>query len=540
MNNTYDVIVIGGGPAGLSAALYMARAQFSVLVLEKDTIGGQITITSEIVNYPGIHKTSGKELSEDMRMQAESFGATFLIAEVHETDLEKGIKVIKTNKGTFQSAGVIVATGASPRMLGFRGESEFKGRGVAYCATCDGEFFTGLPVFVIGGGFAAAEEAMFLCKYASKVTMIVREPDFTCVKSIADEVKAHEKIKVIYNTEIIEAGGPSHLQYAIFKNNKTNEVWRYDEKEGKTFGIFVFAGYVPATALFKSQIALDAFGYIITNADQKTNIQGIYAAGDVCIKNLRQVVTAVSDGAIAATSLEKYLPAIITKYDLQSEKVVVHKKITPLIKNNNNQEDAFITSVMKQQLQPILDTLEKTLVLKLSLNDEPFSNEIKDFANEFASLSERIQVKIKKDDTDSIPTIAFYDEHDTYLNVKFHAVPGGHEFNSFVIAVYNAVGPKQTIDEKSLTSIAQIKNPTNIKVLVSLSCTMCPEVVMAAQRIAVENKQVETEMFDLAHFPKLKEQHNVMSVPCIIVNDTHVHFGKKNIDEVVSIIQTNH
>ena len=196
MKQIYDVIIVGGGPTGLSAAIYLARAKFSVLVIEKEKFGGQITITDEVVNYPGVLKTSGKELTENMRKQAENFGAKFLLTMVKEMQLKDDIKRIVTDKGTFESIGVILATGSSPRKLGFKGEKEFQGHGVAYCATCDGEFFSGLDVFVIGGGFAAAEEAVFLTKYARNVHIIVREPDFTCAATVADKAKNHPKIKI--------------------------------------------------------------------------------------------------------------------------------------------------------------------------------------------------------------------------------------------------------------------------------------------------------------------------------------------------------
>ena len=190
MTGQYDVIVVGAGPAGLSAALYAARAKYRVLVLEKEKMGGQITITSEIVNYPGVEKTNGTELTEQMRRQAEAFGAEFAMAEVKGIDLAGEIKTVKTDKGEYQAPGIVLAVGANPRKLGFAGEREYQGRGVAYCATCDGEFFTGMDVFVIGGGFAAAEEAVFLTKYARKVTIIVREEDFTCAKAVGQGEKS--------------------------------------------------------------------------------------------------------------------------------------------------------------------------------------------------------------------------------------------------------------------------------------------------------------------------------------------------------------
>ena len=254
MNNFYDAIIVGGGPAGLSAAIYLARAKFSVLVIEKEKIGGQITITSEVVNYPGIFKTSGQELTDNMKKQAQSFGAEFMIANVTELKLTNDIKEVKCDKGTIKSIGIILATGSHPRKLGFTGEKEYQGRGVAYCATCDGEFFSGKEIFVIGGGFAAAEEAVFLTKYASKVTIIVREDDFTCAKGVAEKAKENPKIEVHYNTEIIEANGDISLKKAVFKNNKTNKTWSYETND--TFGIFVFAGYEPATSLPKNKANL--------------------------------------------------------------------------------------------------------------------------------------------------------------------------------------------------------------------------------------------------------------------------------------------
>lgn len=257
MKQVYDAIIVGGGPAGLSAAIYLARAKFSVLVIEKEKFGGQITITDEVVNYPGVYKTSGKELTEQMRKQASDFGADFLLATVKEVELENKIKKVFTDKGIYESVGIILATGSSPRKLGFIGEKEFQGHGVAYCATCDGEFFSGCDVFVIGGGFAAAEEAVFLTKYARKVHIIVREDDFTCAKKVAEKAKNHPKIIVSYNTEIKEASGETQLKKATFINNKTNETWTYEAKDNETFGIFVFAGYEPATHLFKNQVQLN-------------------------------------------------------------------------------------------------------------------------------------------------------------------------------------------------------------------------------------------------------------------------------------------
>ena len=213
----YDVIVVGGGPAGLTAALYLARARYRVLVVEKAGFGGQITITHEVVNYPGVFSTSGYELTETMRKQAESFGAEFLLAEVESLDIGGDIKIIRTSRGELYAFGVLLATGARPRTVGFKGEEEYKGRGVAYCATCDGQFFTGKDVYVVGGGYAAAEEAVFLTKFARKVTILIRRDDFSCAESIAEQARNHPKITVLTNmpTSMNGARGQKRLVMRI-------------------------------------------------------------------------------------------------------------------------------------------------------------------------------------------------------------------------------------------------------------------------------------------------------------------------------------
>lgn len=536
-NNLYDAIIVGGGPAGLSAAIYLARAKFSVLVIEKEKIGGQITITSEVVNYPGILKTSGKELTEQMYQQARNFGAEFLIANVTKLDLKQPVKVINTDKGEFKAAGIVLATGSHPRKIGFPGEKEFQGRGVAYCATCDGEFFTGKDIFVIGGGFAAAEEAVFLTKYGRKVTIIVREDDFTCAKQVSDQAKQHPKIDIHYNSEIVAVNGTNQLQQATFKNNKTGETWQYQAPDNDTFGVFVFAGYQPATSLFQDQVELNETGNLIVDENQKTSCPGVYGAGDVCVKDLRQVVTAVSDGAKAATSLEKYIPTIVQEHNLKPKKIEL-KNDTSTTNNDNSDDDknnSFISSQIKAQLKPIFDKSERNLILKCYDDGSKLANEMKGFLEEFVTLSDKLSYTVVS--SSSIAAISFYDQDDNYLNIAYHGIPGGHEFNSFVIAVYNTAGAKQPLQQDILKQIQSIEKPIDIKVIVSLSCTMCPEVVMATQRIAIENKNVEAQMFDLAHFPNLKEQYNIMSVPCMVINDKDVYFGKKDISQIVEILK---
>lgn len=562
MQDLYDLIIVGGGPAGLSAAIYMARARYRVLVLEKDQIGGQITITSEIVNYPGVEKTSGRALTRSMQLQAEAFGAEFAIAEVMDMELAKEIKVLHTTKGDYRTLGVILATGANPRKLGFKGEKEFQGRGVAYCATCDGEFFTGMDVYVIGGGFAAVEEGIFLTKYAKKVTMIVREEDFTCAKAVADEVKKHGKIEVHFHTEIVEAGGEHSVSHARFRNNQTGEEWTVDAGEDGGFGIFVFAGYVPNTAWFGNGIELDAHGYVITDTDHKTNLPGVYAAGDLCVKNLRQVVTAVSDGAAAATSLEKYVSALheslglpeFTMREADTSKLGADQanggspsenKTHELERGKEGHPNQFFTPEIRQQLKGIFSRFQNRVILKIWLDDSSLSGEIGNFAGELETLTDRVEIlrashseaEARRQAGGLMPSIELLRADGSAAGIEFHGVPGGHEINSFIIALYNTAGPGQQIDPETERRIKALDKDINVKIMVSLSCTMCPEVVMACQKAASLSDRVNAEMIDLMHYPQLKEKYRVMSVPCMVINDEQVYFGKKNLEEVAELLE---
>ena len=240
MEKRYDAIIVGGGPAGLSAAIYMARARFHVLVIEKEKMGGQITITSEVVNYPGVYKTDGEALTREMVRQAEAFGAEFLTAEVKSLSLAADTKVVHTDRGDFEAMGIIYAAGAHPRLAGFSGEKEFRGHGVAYCATCDGEFFTGKDIFVVGGGYAAVEEALFLTKYGRKVHVLVRGDDFSISSAAVDELKEHPDVTISYHTEVVRIEGDSAVRRLVLKDRKSGEERLVDAKDGDYFGVFVF------------------------------------------------------------------------------------------------------------------------------------------------------------------------------------------------------------------------------------------------------------------------------------------------------------
>jgi len=535
MNNVYDVIVIGGGPAGLTAAIYLARAKYRTLVVEKEAFGGQITITDEVVNYPGVKRTTGKELTRTMRAQAESFGAEFLLTEVESLDLAGDIKTVKTARGELKAFGVLLATGAHPRMIGFRGEEEFKGRGVAYCATCDGEFFTGKEVFVVGGGFAAAEEAVFLTKYARHVTILVRGEDFTCAASVADHARNHEKITVLYNTEVEEVLGDTALKAIRYRNNKTGEVTEYRDPRGSSIGVFVFAGYAPATGLVRGIAKIDDQGYVVTDRNQRTDVEGLYAAGDVCVKQLRQVVTAVADGAIAATELEKYAAFMQRKTGLHPEKPRAEvPKEAPA--SAAKASASLFDADMLAQLNAVFGRMANPLVLKLQLDDRPVSEELKNYMQELASLTEKLSVELTHGEEEA-PCVRVCRPDGSFTGLAFHGVPGGHEFTSFILGLYNAAGPGQPLDADVRSAIGALEK-RDMQVLVSLSCTMCPELVTAAQRIAAENENVTAQVYDLTHFPEIRDKYNVMSVPCLVVDGGKtVTFGKKNIRQLLEILK---
>ncbi|WP_022820334.1 FAD-dependent oxidoreductase [Fusobacterium russii] len=542
MEKIYDVVVIGGGPAGLSAGIYAGRAKLDVLVIEKEQKGGQIALTSEVVNYPGILEISGSEYMAQTRKQAENFGVNFVQEEVVDMDFTQKIKTIKTTNGEYKALAVVIATGAAPRKLGFPGEKEFTGRGVAYCATCDGEFFTGMDIFVIGAGFAAAEEAMFLTKYGKSVTIIAREPDFTCAKSIGDKVKAHPKITVKFNTELTELTGDMKPTAAKFKNNVTGEVSEYKAKVGETFGVFVFVGYAPSSQIFKGHIEIDQFGFIPTDEELMTNVPGVFAAGDIRPKRLRQVVTAVSDGAIAATSIEKYAHDLREELGLKKE-----QKEETKVTNVAAESESFLDDTLRKQLADVVARFENSIelvVIKDPNNEE--SVEVEKAVKEITDISDKLkfssynkgenkelEAKIK---AERFPTITILNKDGEYSGLKYSSIPSGHELNSFILGMYNVAGPGQKVADESLAKITSINKPVNIKIGISLSCTKCPKTVQSAQRIATLNKNVEMEMINIFTFQDFKNRYDIMSVPAVIINDKHIYFGEKNIEDILEVI----
>lgn len=302
----HDLTIIGAGPAGLSASIYAQRALLDTVVLEQEAVGGQVILTSEVDNYPGVPHTDGFSLTDAMRSQAESLGATITMDAVRKVAYDGQEYQVQAAQDTYRSKALILAGGATPRHAGFDGEERFGGHGVSYCATCDGMFYRGKQVFVIGGGNSAAEEALFLTKFASKVTMVVRKDHLRAQASVAREIQNNPKVEIRFNTSITKVEGEELPSTITFRDNTTSKLTQETFDEG-SFGIFVFVGRVPATNLVKDLVDLDDHGYVISDERMQTRTPGLFVAGDLRQKPLRQIITAASDGAIAATSVAAFL-----------------------------------------------------------------------------------------------------------------------------------------------------------------------------------------------------------------------------------------
>lgn len=299
----YDIAIIGAGPAGLSAAVYAARGGLKTVVFERAIIGGQITVTEEVENYPGFAQSvNGFEIADKFREHALKFGAVIKEEEVKAIGLEGLCKLIETDKITYRAKSVLIATGAHPRKLAVPGEEKYTGRGVSYCATCDGAFYKDKVVAVVGGGDSAVEEAMFLTKFAKKVYIIHRRDELRAVKIVTDRALKNPKIEIIWDSVVQGIDGGDFVEKAIIYNRKTKKV-----SEINIDGIFIYIGIIPNNELIESRVDCDDAGFVLTDENMHTNIPGIFAAGDIIHKVLRQVVTATSDGAIAAFSAEKWV-----------------------------------------------------------------------------------------------------------------------------------------------------------------------------------------------------------------------------------------
>jgi len=309
MSKIYDVIILGAGPAGLAAGLYAGRSRLSTLIIEKGQDGGQIAITDEIENYPGqiVEGETGPSLIARMSEQTKKFGAERVSDTIKSVELEGPVKKLVGVKGEYEAKTLIIATGAFPKPIGCKNEGKFVGKGISFCATCDASFFEDFEVYVVGGGDSAVEEAMYLTKFARKVTIIHRRNELRAAKSIQEKAFANPKIDFMWDTVVDEVCGDELMEAMIVKNVKTGELTRVEaDPDDGIFGLFGFIGYNPNSKLFEGMIDMEN-GYIVTDADMHTSIPGVFAAGDIRVKSLRQVVTAAADGAIAATQVEKYL-----------------------------------------------------------------------------------------------------------------------------------------------------------------------------------------------------------------------------------------
>jgi len=303
MENTYDVIILGGGAAGLTAGIYLSRAKVKTLILNEGMVGGQMVLTYEIANYPGIEQTSGFQLSMTMKKQAESFGCEIKQnVQITNIDISGKEKKITVGEETYISKSIIIATGGRSRNLNVEGEETFKGKGISYCATCDGDFYTGQDIIVVGGGNSALEEAVSLTKYASSVTVVHQFDHFQAFEHAVEVAQSNEKINFIMESTIDGFYGDEKLKYVNIKNLKTGEVYKKEIE-----GVFIFIGYMANSEKIKEQVAVNQYGEIMADKNMATNVSGVFVAGDVREKKIRQITTAVGDGAIAAVNAIEFV-----------------------------------------------------------------------------------------------------------------------------------------------------------------------------------------------------------------------------------------
>jgi thioredoxin reductase (NADPH) len=312
MNNSthYHAIVIGGGPAGLTAGIYLSRARLNTLIVSDGMVGGQMVLTHEIANYPGVESISGYQLSNIMKAQAKKFGCVIKgNTSVINMDLEGDVKKVTLSDNVTYTADVVILTpGGRSRTLNMPGEAQFKGRGISYCATCDGDFFTDKEIIVVGGGNSALEEAVSLTKYASKVTIVHQFDHFQAFEYAVEEAKANEKIRFIMESTIVKFKGDDKLESVDIKNLKTGEVYNFDAD-----GVFIFIGYIPNTEFLNGIVNLNKWNEIVVDGDMRTNIPGVFAAGDSIAKRYRQVTTAVGEATVAALAASSYIHTMATE-----------------------------------------------------------------------------------------------------------------------------------------------------------------------------------------------------------------------------------
>lgn len=544
----YDLIIVGAGPAGLSAGLYAGRATLDTLILEGDTVGGQVTTTSVVYNYPAVEKVDGTQLMNQMQKQVTDFGVTIAHDQVEKYQLADEVKLLVGKSGQeYRARSVIIATGAQPRTVGFSGENEFRGRGVAYCSTCDGELFSGLQIFVIGGGYAAAEEADYLSRFGKHITVLVRGDHFSCPPLMAARALNNPKVSVKYNTEVKQVTGDDYVTAVTLVNNKTGKETVYHVDDGdNTFGIFIYVGTKPATEKLQGLVDLNDQGYIKAAADGATNVPGVYAAGDVIVKNLRQIITAASDGAVAATAAEQYVTAQKQRQGVPIHRAPVKTATQPVGQTTDleHQEKVsphqgnWLTAEIDSQLKPIFARLTKPVTLEVNTDGSALSQQLLSFTTEFASLDDHLTVKTKEGQGDLLPLLKLLDADGQDTGLHYAGIPTGHELNSLVLGIYNVAGPGQTIDPALADRIKRLP-AAKIRIGVSLTCHFCPDVVAACQRMASLNPGITATMIDLQHFPDLRKSKKIMSVPATMINDAPVIFGSQSLEQLVAAVEKN-
>lgn len=443
----YDLIVVGAGPAGLSAGLYAGRATLDTLIIEGDTVGGQVTTTSVVYNYPAVEKVDGTQLMNQMQRQVADFGVTIKHDQIEKYDLDDEVKTLTGQSGqTYQARSVIIATGASPRKVGFPGEDEFRGRGIAYCSTCDGELFSGLQIFVVGGGYAAAEEADYLSRFGKHVTVLVRGDHFTCPPLTAARALNNPKVSIEYNTEVKRVDGDDYLTSATLVNNKTGKETVYHVDDGDTtFGMFIYVGTQPATQKLQGLVDLDERGYIKTDENCATSVPGVYAAGDVIVKPLRQIITAAADGATAATAAEAYVTAQKQRQGIpihtveakqpaktvgQTSQLDEQEEITP-------HQGTWLTADIDAQLKPIFARLTKPVIFQVNTTDGELSQQLVSFVDEFVGLDDHFTMQTVEGSGQYLPMLKLLDGDGQDTGLHYAGIPTGHELNSLVLGVYN-------------------------------------------------------------------------------------------------------
>lgn len=535
----YDLIIIGAGPAGLSAAIYAGRATLDTLVLEADTVGGQVTTTAMVYNYPAAPAIDGTKLMHQMQQQTQDFGVAIKKDRIVKFDLDGEVKTLTGESGhQYQTRSVIIATGASPRHAGFVGEDEFRGRGIAYCSTCDGELFTGLEVFVVGGGYAAAEEADFLTRYAKHVTVLVREGEFQCPPLTAARALDNPKVDVKYHTEIEMVRGDQYLTEMTLVNNETKEKTVYHVDEGdQTFGVFVYVGTKPATDLLPATLKKTPQGYLKVNQNGETALPGVYAAGDVIDKDLRQIITAAADGATAATKAGEYVSAQKKRLHIpvnRPKPKPVGKTSSVVDKRVTKHTGKWFTPDLVSQLSPIFGRLTKNVTLQVLSTGDELSQELIAFVQELAGLDSHLsEVTVDASaNLDFAPQLRLLVDGKA-TGLQYAGVPTGHELNSLVLGLYNVAGPGQEVAPDLVARIKQLPT-TKFEIGVSLTCHFCPDVVAACQKMASINPKITATMIDLAHFKELREERQIMSVPATMINGGPVIFGSQTLEQLVA------